>query len=196
MTNINANTPDYWNRVWKASGEGRRTVEAYIFGGSVVSPKSTVLDLGCGICAGNRLLREYGFNITGMDFASEAEKAHNRKFLQHDVQKPFPCDDKSFDVVLAMMVIQCLNDPSAMIAEAYRVLRPRGMFLVASPGKHRLLIILRSMSRCIWSISPDMVVRRHQRESTVSGESLSPTICGMGTGLLSLCIWLTCDISP
>jgi len=133
----NVNTPEYWNRVWKASGEGRRTVNAYVFAGSVAPSKGTILDLGCGVCAGTRLLREYGFNVTGMDFASEAGKAHKDAFLLYDVQEPFPVKAGSFDTVLAIMVIQCLNKPDAMIKEAHRALRPGGMFFVASPGMHR-----------------------------------------------------------
>src|SRR3974377_2081148 len=52
-----------------------------------------------------------------------------------DIQS-LPFADGSFDVVTANMVLEHVEDPSALLAEVGRVLRPKGMFAFHTPNKY------------------------------------------------------------
>src|SRR5882762_214127 len=45
-----------------------------------------------------------------------------------------PCDDNSFDAVIAMHMLYHLKDPAKAIAEMYRVLKPDGFLAVTTNG--------------------------------------------------------------
>jgi ubiquinone/menaquinone biosynthesis C-methylase UbiE len=100
-----------------------------------------VLDIGCGSGYGTAALAEYASSATGIDLASEAidyARAHyDRPGLTYltgsATDLPFPA--ASFDLITAFEVIEHLNDPAKLLAEARRVLRPDGVFLVSTPNK-------------------------------------------------------------
>jgi ubiquinone/menaquinone biosynthesis C-methylase UbiE len=95
----------------------------------------TVLEVGCGI--GTDLVRfaRGGAIVTGVDLSSTAIDLARKNFALHGVGAsdlrvangealPFP--DNSFDVVYGHGVVQYTADPSRLIAECHRVLRPGG----------------------------------------------------------------------
>ena len=103
--------------------------------------KPDVLDIGCGAGYGTATLAEVAASATGIDLAPEAiehARAHyslpNLTYVPGSATDlPFPAD--SFDLITAFEVIEHLADPSKMLAEARRVLRPNGVFLVSTPNK-------------------------------------------------------------
>jgi ubiquinone/menaquinone biosynthesis C-methylase UbiE len=94
-----------------------------------------VLDVGCGEGRVTRELRSRGWDITGIDaspamiqLASEADPG-GRYGVSDAAALPF--DDDAFELVIAFMSLQDVDDPERAIAEAARVLRPGGLLCAA-----------------------------------------------------------------
>ena len=98
-----------------------------------------LLDLGCGDGELALGLAEVCGHVTALDLASDALKAAASATLGRDAvsvvqadatQLPFP--DRTFDAVLVHSVLESGVEPSELLAEAWRVLRPGGTLGVAS----------------------------------------------------------------
>jgi 2-polyprenyl-6-hydroxyphenyl methylase/3-demethylubiquinone-9 3-methyltransferase len=94
----------------------------------------SVLDIGCGAgFLANALARE-GLRVTGIDasesslaVAARFDETKSVRYERHDARAlPFP--DGSFGVACAMDVLEHVEEPRALIAEASRVLKPGGLF--------------------------------------------------------------------
>lgn len=97
-----------------------------------VSPKMSVLDVGCGPGYVSAAARERGAIPTGLDFSKQmiaiAKKMLPQiKFQEGDAQN-LPFRDASFHRVLANFALLHLADPGRACAEAFRVLKPGGKF--------------------------------------------------------------------
>jgi ubiquinone/menaquinone biosynthesis C-methylase UbiE len=105
--------------------------------GREIAPNSIGLDIGCGSGAAAQLLQEeFSLTPTGMDiskFAVDASKARGVKTLQVDVTK-LPASDESQDFVLALDVIEHIDDRYILLNEMYRVLKPGGKALITVPA--------------------------------------------------------------
>ena len=108
-----------------------------------LSPGETVLDLGSGagldvLLSARRVSpggHAYGIDMTDEMLAlanAHKEKAAvtNATFLKGTIED-IPLPDSSVDVVISNCVINLAEDKSAVIKEAFRVLRPGGRFAVA-----------------------------------------------------------------
>jgi SAM-dependent methyltransferase len=98
-----------------------------------------VLDVGCGGGATIERLRRYG-SVLGMEISEEAV-AYNRKrgrevILGSIEQMPFAAN--SFDLALALDVIEHVPDDLQALQELFRILRPRGSLLVTVPALQML----------------------------------------------------------
>ena len=94
-----------------------------------------VLDVGCGEGRLTRELRSNGWRIAGIDasprmieLASEADPEGDYRVAD---AAALPFDDRAFDLVIAFMSLQDVDDPERAIAEAVRVLRPGGLLCAA-----------------------------------------------------------------
>ena len=96
-----------------------------------------ILDAGCGEGHLSRMLAHQGASVTGVDFsATMLEMAKSRTSLELDVcyyhgnceSLPF-LQAAKFDVVVSNMVIQDLPDYKSSIAEAYRLIKPGGIYI-------------------------------------------------------------------
>ncbi|MDT4894871.1 MAG: hypothetical protein QOE97_3906 [Pseudonocardiales bacterium] len=98
-----------------------------------------VVDLGCGVGWGSRLLLSAGAaTVTGVDlFAPAIEYAEQHyagpQYLVGDMSA-VPLPDGCADVVVCMEAIEHVHDHGAVLAEARRLLRPGGLFFVSSPN--------------------------------------------------------------
>jgi SAM-dependent methyltransferase len=100
----------------------------------------TVLDIGCGVGWGSRLLLDEGgaATVTGVDlFAPAIEYAEQHfggpTYLVGDMTA-LPVSDASADVVVCFEALEHVHDHLAVLAEVRRVLRPDGLFFVSSPN--------------------------------------------------------------
>lgn len=107
------------------------------------SKNGKILDLGAGQGQDSRYFAEKGFEITSTDIsdiALEINKSKNQnnqiKIEKLDLTKPFPFEDKSFDVVYAHLSLHYFTKEETykIFNEITRVLKPSGIlaFLVNS----------------------------------------------------------------
>jgi SAM-dependent methyltransferase len=99
-------------------------------------PDSRLLDIGCGY---GHLLRRFegGYRLAGIDLSPHAAGVARNglpgaSIVTADLQRPFPFRE-SFDVVLAINVIEHLEDPAAGIGAIREALIPGGICVVHLP---------------------------------------------------------------
>ena len=96
---------------------------------NLVKPCCKILDIGCGDFFLSRLLPE--FNWTGLDINTDCSD----KIIKHDVSTvPYPLQDGVYDAVVCSEVLEHVWEPRAIYSEAYRLLKPNGIFIVSTPN--------------------------------------------------------------
>jgi len=101
----------------------------------VPPPGRRTLDLGCGEGRFSRDLKELGHSMVAVDLsptmlaAAQEADADLETHLADAADLPF--DDASFDLVIAFMSLQDVNEMEGAIDEAARVLEPGGRFCLA-----------------------------------------------------------------
>jgi len=97
-----------------------------------------ILDAGCGIGQYLAVLRERGYDIEGIDFSEEVVN-HIKKFdpdlpvrVGNVLNLPYP--NNHFKAILSIGVVEHFEEgPEIAIIEAHRVLKERGILLIAVP---------------------------------------------------------------
>jgi SAM-dependent methyltransferase len=116
---------------------GRRKLLDRLLVSSSLSATDLVLDVGCGTGRTLQSLRARGHRVVGLDLRREGLSAARRScrdcvLVQADaIRIPFAPD--SFDAVLLLDVVEHVDD-HALLSEVSRVLRPRGVAIVAVPA--------------------------------------------------------------
>ena len=98
-----------------------------------------VLDIGCSSGDYLAYLRTLGWEVYGVELDEEAARYARENFgidvragaAEHTL-KEFP--DESFDVVTMWHVLEHLFDPSSVLAEVHRILRPGGILMLEMPN--------------------------------------------------------------
>jgi SAM-dependent methyltransferase len=140
--------------------------------------EATVLELGCG----------------HLDFTFDHLAGASGQVVATDVTRLFPEDtklppgitfqiedaldlsfpDESFDCVIALEVIEHVDDDDAFVTEGLRVLRPGGTFIFTTPNRLRLTALARyAIGRPIrfphtYAVDPVLGEIRHLREYSYS----------------------------
>ena len=70
----------------------------------------------------------------GFDIAVGPPPAANVELHAQPVDTPLPLADSSVDVVSCLAVIEHVERPDVLAAEAHRILRPGGVFVVTTPA--------------------------------------------------------------
>lgn len=122
--------PDLWNE----------HISRYLFASRLANRKR-VLDIACGAGYGAECLGRTASSVTAIDLSTEAATgaraaypAENLAFLAADARR-LPFADGSFDLIVAFEVIEHLDNPRDLLAEARRLLAPGGQLVVSTPNK-------------------------------------------------------------
>ncbi len=99
------------------------------------------LDLGSGEGYGTDLLASRATEAVGVDLAPEAiyharrtYRRPNLRFHYGDIYS-LPFEDRSFDLVCSLQVIEHLHEPERFMREAARVLTPGGVCAISTPNR-------------------------------------------------------------
>jgi SAM-dependent methyltransferase len=99
-------------------------------------PVGRALDVGCGSAGNTAVLRDAGWQVTGLEYSPAAAalaRSRDLPIVRGDARHlPFP--DESFDLVMSTDMWEHIEEDHEVAAEAARVLRPGGRLLVAVPA--------------------------------------------------------------
>jgi SAM-dependent methyltransferase len=103
--------------------------------------RGRVLDVGAGDGTLLATLRDLGWTVHGLDFDERAVEAAASRGVEVQLGDPrkLPYADTSFDAVVMSHVIEHVEDPGVVLAEAWRVLAPGGELVVGTPNAESLL---------------------------------------------------------
>lgn len=145
-------TFDVEERHWWYRGR-RAVLEAVLDGigplrAAAAAGPARILDAGCGSGRNMVLLARRGA-VTGIEPASQSREVARARglgpVLPGSLDDPLPFDDASFDLAVALDVLEHVADDEAALVELARVLAPGGRLLVTVPqygwlwGEHDVL---------------------------------------------------------
>lgn len=125
-----------------------------------------ILDVGCGAGFLSNELGGKNFDVTGIDISKDSlhiaqsyDTSKKVKYL-HGNAYSLPFRDGSFDAVVAMDILEHVEDPAKLIEEASRVLRQGGLFFFHTFNQNFLsyLIIIKGVEWCIKNAPMNMHV--------------------------------------
>lgn len=99
-----------------------------------IQPGDSLLDIGIGTGLSSVLFAKAGLNITGLDGSLEMLKECKKKRFAQELKQynirdiPLSYSDNAFSHIVCCGVLHFFNDLLPTIKEAYRMLRPRGIF--------------------------------------------------------------------
>jgi SAM-dependent methyltransferase len=114
----------------------------YAFASKFVGPEATVLDLACGCGYGTAHLAEAPRRLViGLDQSVEATEygrdhyASSRLRFLRGSATDLPFQSQSVDAVVALEMIEHVQDDKGVLAEAYRLLKPGGVCVLSTPNR-------------------------------------------------------------
>ena len=103
-----------------------------------VKPPARVFDAGCGWGTTLESLEFHGFKVTGMDVSRRALEIldrPDRDLIQADLAYPIPNCADLYDAVLALDVIEHIDDDHDAITKLGQIVRPGGWVIVSVPAR-------------------------------------------------------------
>jgi malonyl-CoA O-methyltransferase len=98
----------------------------------------SIVEIGCGTGKNTVFLAEIADHILAVDFsegmleqARGKARAANVGFGTADITLPWPCPDRSADLVVCCLVLEHIEDLQHVFAEASRVLQPGGRMYIS-----------------------------------------------------------------
>lgn len=97
-----------------------------------------VADIGAGRGELTRALTAVGRSVLMVDYSPPDSVPDGTRFVQADLNDPWPIDDGSVDFAFSLEVIEHLENPRHFFREFKRILRPGGFGFVSTPNNHAL----------------------------------------------------------
>jgi SAM-dependent methyltransferase len=130
---------DYLKVVYNDDAKPRTTypekLVAYLIKEYGIKENAVFLEPGCGRGEHLELFKAHNLQVYGVDLSPEAPKlAPNLDIKVADIENDgLPYKDNTFDVVYSKSVLEHFHYPERYVKEAYRVLKPGGLFLTLTP---------------------------------------------------------------
>lgn len=146
------NTKEFENKRWKEHKQGcefRHTSSLDMV--LNLSDIKRVLDLGCGDGFFIDFLKKKGINSEGADISIEAmakcEKKGYRATLINSTGNNLPFENKTFDLVFLLDVLEHLYNPYSLLKEVVRI--TRGHIIVSVPNFNSLAARIQVLLGCV-----------------------------------------------
>ena len=146
---------------WRPSSD---QLEAVVRG--YVTRDSNVLDLGCGRGGVAEVLWRDVRLAAGVDPDLASLTSHRAAGMPvvRAVGENLPFADESFDLVVAVWVLEHLVDPLATFTEVRRVLRPGGHFIFLTPNLRNPLMAINRIGKALPGLQRRLVPRVYGRD--------------------------------
>lgn len=107
----------------------------YLYAGFAMQPGMKFLEAGCGRGDLLKLFKGLGLDVQGIDLSEDAVTFNPGITVSVcDIENSkMPYADNTFDIVFSKSVLEHFYYPERYVAEAYRVLKPGGLFLSLVP---------------------------------------------------------------
>jgi len=166
--------------------------------GAFPDGRATVLDVGCGAGFLSNELARRGFLVTGLDASpasidlARRHDATSSVTYETGVAEDLPYSDRSFRVVCALDLLEHVENPDRIVAEASRVLVPGGLFFFHTFNRNLLswLVVIKGIEwfvrntpanmHCLsYFIKPSELhaICRRNRLRVDSMRGLAPRLC-------------------
>jgi SAM-dependent methyltransferase len=102
-----------------------------------IPPPARVFDAGCGWGTTLKGLEARGYRVVGADISRRALEALDqpgRELVELDLTQPLPSGIEPFDAVLALDVIEHLDDDRQAVSRLGELVRPGGLVVVSVPA--------------------------------------------------------------
>lgn len=144
---------------------------------------AVVADFGCGPEAVN--LQRMSARISkgvGIDLTADKAEFGNISVLPGNLCEGVPLADASMDCVISLAVIEHVDSPAHMLAQAFRVLKPGGLLLMTNPTP-RAKPVLEFLSYKLGIVSKDQIIDhkqyigRHEMEELLATAGFTSVRC-------------------
>lgn len=102
-----------------------------------VHPPARVLDAGCGWGLNLEALERHGYRAAGLDISRRALERLDRpgrELIEADLTQPLPANAEPYDAVIALDVIEHLDNDRPAVARVGQLTRPGGVAVVSVPA--------------------------------------------------------------
>lgn len=97
-------------------------------------PCGRALDLAAGQGPLSYALAKRGFEVVSADIYPDQFRAPGLSCQKLDLNQKTPFPDESFDLILAVEIIEHIEAPRAFLREIFRLLRPGGLAVITTPN--------------------------------------------------------------
>lgn len=150
--------------------QARATMAVTLLKHMLVEPPARVLDAGCGWGLTFAALEKTGYQATGLDVSRrslELLDAPGRSLIEADLTQTPPSTAPVFDAVLALDVIEHLDDDSLAVTNLARFARPGGVVIVSVPALPELFSEFDAVQGHRRRYVPDTLSRAFERSGLV-----------------------------
>jgi SAM-dependent methyltransferase len=103
-----------------------------------IARPATVMDVGCGWGVNLDALESAGYAAIGLDISRQILERIDRparKLVEADLNQPLPAQESPADGLLALDVIEHIDDDSGVMRRCAQLLRPGGVAVVSVPAR-------------------------------------------------------------